>query len=295
MPPSHRPTNKVTPIAHFYSDARIVPDAPGGWSGPYGAGGMSEFLEMVSRMLTPTDFPLGRRRTFLNPIIRPVTGVPPLVPIFTPVTQPPLPASIDRRDLTPDQTIIPVTAARDWFDYWEKKNAGIPVDPPGSTPTLPPQILNPPTLPAPTTPGILETINELIYPRRDTMPLLETIGQVAGDFLKYRYSAPQIQPVSYNGGGYPTMRTADFPSPGIPGADLIPDPGGMFGVCNYDPCKKYVWDPRANCGQGKWVAKSRRRTKRLMSPSQAGDLAKLILITKGHPDIAKVWVASYKH
>lgn len=52
-----------------------------------------------------------------------------------------------------------------------------------------------------------------------------------------------------------------------------------------------VWNPRANCGQGAWQKRSRRRRRQLATQSDIRDLAAL-KATLGNGEVFKTWIAT---
>lgn len=73
------------------------------------------------------------------------------------------------------------------------------------------------------------------------------------------------------------------PALGLPFYDLVPDsPEGMPGM---------VWNPRANCGQGKWQKRGKRRRRRLATATDIKDLAALKAVTTGKQKEA--WIATH--
>lgn len=72
------------------------------------------------------------------------------------------------------------------------------------------------------------------------------------------------------------------PALGLPFVDVIPEAEGG---------KNMVWNPRANCGAGKWIRRSRRRRKRLASASDIKDLSALKSVLG--PSNLKTWIATH--
>lgn len=100
----------------------------------------------------------------------------------------------------------------------------------------------------------------------------DIIGAAAGSYLGSQYGQTNV---GYTG-RYPPYNGPINAQPaiGIPFYDLVPDaPSGN--------CGKQLFDPQANCGQGKWVKKSRRRRKRLATASDIKDLASLKSVLGG--------------
>lgn len=55
-----------------------------------------------------------------------------------------------------------------------------------------------------------------------------------------------------------------------------------------------VWDPNANCGQGKWVRRNRRRRRRLATPTDIKDLSALKGVL-GSGEAFKTWIATHSN
>jgi len=70
---------------------------------------------------------------------------------------------------------------------------------------------------------------------------------------------------------------------GIPFIDVIPEPscGG-----------KLLWDPRANCGAGKWITKRRRRHRNLATRGDIRDLSALKGVI-GQGKLLEAWIATH--
>lgn len=115
--------------------------------------------------------------------------------------------------------------------------------------------------------------------------VLTTLG---GSYINARYggvqtvNAPvysQPSPSVLNALGTQTgLMNADI---GIPFVDVIPEAA----------TKGMVWNPAANCGQGKWQKKSKRRRRRLATASDIKDLAALNGVTTGQQKVT--WIATH--
>lgn len=81
------------------------------------------------------------------------------------------------------------------------------------------------------------------------------------------------------------------PTLGVPVQTAPPSSGVCATGCDH-PMKGYVWNPCANQGAGKWQKKSRRRSKTLLSPSQASQLSNLLSIA-GNGKISGQWIATH--
>lgn len=120
--------------------------------------------------------------------------------------------------------------------------------------------------------------------------ILNVLGGLAGQYINNRYGP---QPVTYAAPGLlanqPIVATnADYgsagPGVGVPYRDVINEPP----ACN--PYKGMVWNPAANCGQGKWQRRSRRRKRALVTQSDINGLIKLKSAV-GKGKIMEVWIA----
>ena len=107
------------------------------------------------------------------------------------------------------------------------------------------------------------------------MDLGTIITGLGSQYIQSRYAnnAVQVQPA------------LDF---GVPFVDVIPESGAACGT------KGMVWNPNANCGQGKWQRKTKRRRKRLATKSDLADLSSLKGIL-GTGEAFKVWIATHSH
>ena len=107
------------------------------------------------------------------------------------------------------------------------------------------------------------------------MDLGSIITGLGSQYIQQRY-APQVQPAF---------------DVGIPFVDVIPEAAATAGNCG---TKGMVSNPNANCGQGKWQRKTKRRRKRLATKSDLADLSSLKGIL-GTGEAFKVWIATHSH
>ncbi len=91
----------------------------------------------------------------------------------------------------------------------------------------------------------------------------------------------QIQGIPESGGGMGPIG-GTTPVLGLPFADVIRDPPGTG----------YVWDPSANCGNGKWKRKRRRRHRNLATRGDIKDLSALKGVL-GAGKLLEVWIATH--
>lgn len=110
--------------------------------------------------------------------------------------------------------------------------------------------------------------------------ITDLIGGLGGAYIDARYSPTP----SYASPFGPIAATPAF---GVPFVDIIPEANG--GAC---ADKNMVWNPSANCGQGKWQRKSRRRRKRLATQGDLKDLAALKGVLGGGKAF-ETWIATH--
>lgn len=155
-------------------------------------------------------------------------------------------------------------------------------------PTIPPPVTpGPVDLPPPTGPIFEPEVSEPIMGDDmadlgdwdyDWGDVFDDIGDIIdiGDWWDY----PDDPGVS------PAPAPAPTPSPS-------PAPGGpMAPPTALDPYKGLVWNPRANCGQGKWVRCRRKRRSRLATVSDIKDLAALKSVL-GNGKAFETWIATH--
>ncbi len=165
------------------------------------------------------------------------------------------------------------------------------------TPTLhrpteqPRRVTVPPKVLVPT--GTIPELSKLPVPKLPVLPtsigeepvaldLGSLITQLGTAYIGAKYAPTQpmyTMPTVYE------STPADF---GLPFVDVIPEatsgPSGGTG--------NQVWNPRANCGAGKWQRRSRRRRKRLATSSDLKDLAALKGVLGGGKAF-EVWIATH--
>lgn len=107
------------------------------------------------------------------------------------------------------------------------------------------------------------------------MDLGSLIGDLATTYIGARYGQPSPPPV---------QQFVDLPSVGVPFVDVVREA----------PHKGMVWNPEANCGQGKWQKKRRRRRSRLATPTDIKDLSSLKGVL-GSGEAFKVWIATHSN
>lgn len=112
------------------------------------------------------------------------------------------------------------------------------------------------------------------------------IGQLGGEYINARYGPNQgtqkyFEPVAYGPSNSPPAGGGYMDALGVPFVDVIPETSS----------KNAVWDPRANCGQGKWIRKNKRRRRRLATASDIKDLAALNAVTSGAQK--NTWIATH--
>ncbi len=110
--------------------------------------------------------------------------------------------------------------------------------------------------------------------------ITDMIGQLGGAYI----ASQTAQPVNYMSPFGPISPT---PAIGVPFFDVIPE--AQAGACG---TQGMVWNPSANCGQGKWQRKSRRRRKRLATQGDLKDLAALKGVLGGGKAF-ETWIATH--
>lgn len=71
---------------------------------------------------------------------------------------------------------------------------------------------------------------------------------------------------------------------GLPFVDVVSEPP--------DDCHKYIYDPNANCGAGKWMRKRRRRHRNLATRGDIRDLSALKGVL-GSGKLLETWIATH--
>ena len=111
------------------------------------------------------------------------------------------------------------------------------------------------------------------------MAILSEIGDIAGDYFKYKYGSRIL-----GGGSPPPQPISATPAfLDMPMVDVIPEPQTSRGM---------VYDPNANCGAGKWIRRRTRKRKRLATKTDLKDLAALKGIL-GQGKAFEVWIATH--
>lgn len=181
---------------------------------------------------------------------------------------------IDRRDVTQNTSVIPTTGttavrvARDWFEYWQLKNAGIAVAEP-----------TPESRRAGTAPASLQTSPG--GPEMDLGTLATDLLRTAGTAYIQREFGPQT-----------AMAAPAFLPDMIPDIDLgVPGPG-VFTPTAPAACGGASPVYKKVCGEYKWVQPKRRRRKRLATQGDLKDLAALKGIL-GNGKAFEVWIATH--
>lgn len=120
----------------------------------------------------------------------------------------------------------------------------------------------------------------------DLGAIFSGVAQVAGSYYGAR---AQQQNVAYSGGLGNMVGIPDYgPTAGqqpvldIPFVDVV----GTTGK------KGYVYDPNANCGNGKWLRKRRRRHRNLATRGDIKDLSALKGVL-GAGKLLEVWIATH--
>lgn len=125
--------------------------------------------------------------------------------------------------------------------------------------------------PVPAGAGRIDTVIQQTTNGGKPVDLGQVLVGLGGQYIQARYGQPQVQ-------------QAFMPSLGIPGVEVIKEnvPKGM------------VYDPNADCGEGKWIKRSRRRRKRLATQTDIRDLSALKGVL-GSGEAFKVWIATHSN
>ncbi len=147
-------------------------------------------------------------------------------------------------------------------------------EPGGGTERLARQVLGLPVLPH------HEYAATIPVEQGGTLGLITDIATIAaGAYVASRTP----QPVGNHYPQAPNLTPTMTNAVGIPFVDVIPET---------DSCARKVWDPRANCGQGKWITKRRKRRKRLATASDIKDLSALKSVLGGGKGL-DTWIATH--
>ena len=245
-------------MAHISDDVRIVPDAPGGWTGSPGAGAMSDFLELVNALLRASAEPsykyLDRRD---NPEIS-VGGANILpFPTFQGIELPDMGSTEEPASILPEVAVVP---SLDWKDspfalpgvtesgvrYMERQAAAAA----GLVGPIPPPALDiPPPL----------TLNQ---PEND-MSFWDDLGDFGIELIRAEFG-PDNPPYNQPGNNLPVPQSGGgmVPPTGLPPVNCSTS-GGPF------PVLKMV------CGQYKWVYPKRKRRRALLTESDYNALLRV--------------------
>ena len=114
------------------------------------------------------------------------------------------------------------------------------------------------------------------------MDLGNVLAELGGSYIQARYSSPM-----------PTSPTPVFFGDALSkGYDYLTGDGGA--AVPTVGARGMVWDPKANCGQGKWIRRGRRRRRRLATPTDIKDLSALKGVL-GNGDAFKTWIATHSN
>ena len=123
-----------------------------------------------------------------------------------------------------------------------------------------------------------------------SLDLGNIITGVAGSYFDAKYNPGQIrtvanQPTYGTGGMDGSIPTTPVDSLGVPFVDVIPEPPS-------DSCGgQYLWKPATKNCAGKWIKRSRRRRRKLVTDSDIKGIA--ALRTVGGPSLVKTWIATH--
>jgi len=286
VPPSRRPTSEVTLIAH-QRGVYIIPDAPGGFQGLFGAGNQSDWLEYIQNIFFAAEprFPVGSGYYAVD-----WTGaiIPELVSGTTVAETIGVSGEIDRRDTTQVQEKLPVTyQAISWDDYYAKLAiidsriaAGIPAS--ELAEILPP--------------GGIDQVDNIVASTNED----EDMGWYS-DLDEKFFGGMLPGGAAPGSGGFPSFPNYGFDplfngggnggnGNGNGGYPPPPNFGGTGSCVAEDPMKGCVL--KKVCGEWRWVKQKRRRRKSLMTNSDIKGLA----VLKGLVGVGKTmdtWIATH--
>lgn len=116
--------------------------------------------------------------------------------------------------------------------------------------------------------------------------LTDLIVPLGSQYIAQRYG-PQL-PVPINNPMIPDWIERGAGAIGI--GDGVPVEGQVI-PAGQNPYQGMVFNPNANCGAGKWMKRTRRRRKRLATPSDLKDLAALKGVL-GSGQTFNTWIAT---
>ncbi len=292
MPPSHLPTsgNRALVVKVNYSGSDKfrsgpfrLPQEPLG--GGYMPGGRQDWG--IPRIGVPS-FPMGLPG--IPRIPAPRVSIPTVVPTLTLPPAGPLFRTPNFNPSVPQLTQAPVKIRPDetgggmqnetWQEYM-RRTGGLPAD--WNNFPMPRDWQNATRGAVSTPPNVPNVVNTQVSSPKigkngdSPMDLGDLLGQLGTSFINAKYGqATTAQPVAFN-----QAPVGVTPALGIPFVDVVPEAGS---------CEKgMVWNPRANCGQGKWQKRSRRRRRRIAT---ASDIRDLIALKEGvGPAMAKSYLA----
>jgi len=123
-----------------------------------------------------------------------------------------------------------------------------------------------------------------------SLDLGSIVTGIAGSYFDAKYNPGQIRTVAnqptYGTGGMDGSVLPTTPvDAGIPFVDVIPEPPS-------DSCGgQYLWKPATATCAGKWIKRSRRRRRKLVTDSDIKGIA--ALRTVGGPSLVKTWIATH--
>jgi len=167
------------------------------------------------------------------------------------------------------------------------------VSKPQGQPSAPVPEPPPRPLPAPVPPELppVFTQGPISASEKDNdMDLGSIITGVAGSYFDAKYNPGQIRTVgnqpTYGTGGLDGSVIPTTPADlGVPFVDVIPEPPSDC------PGGQYLWKPATATCAGKWIKRSRRRRRKLVTDSDIKGIA--ALRTVGGPALVKTWIATH--
>jgi len=212
-----------------------------------------------------------------NPFLTQGIGLPPMVSLTGPSTIAPIPGPVDRRDIPPVQAVVSPLLATSWFDYWEKKEAGLNVYPPGTViPNVDRQLFVEPQTGDDDMADWGGVIDQ-VYKGIDTV-----VGGILPGGVPFGSSVPQ---------------TLVYGPQQFDAAAPLPAP-----VTAVEPMVQAITTGRCGIPKGYHIScvcgviklvKNKRRRKMLFTQSESVQLASLLQIA-GNGAIAKTWIATHK-
>jgi len=218
-------------------------------------------------------------------------GLPELVSVPSPQPPSDIFGPIDRRDtpsFTPPQTLLPrgggVKQAKDWFEYWDLVNQGIPVQQPSIT-----RVIDTGVQPVPTvqTPILEDTTGDADMAGIDWGGVYEIIDTTVGGIL------PGGVPF---GSSWPQLGMGPQLMPILPvntgGGSALPPITPVVSLGNGASCP--IIPPGYYMNKfGCLVKRKKKRRKQLLTQADAAQLSHLLSIAGKNSEVSKAWIATH--